>query len=376
MTAAAGTGTPGANQDGPATNPAYSPGEVVTVGTGLANNAPAPKVDTALQTMFVQRSFDLAVKEPLRSRLIWDQFATVRPTSQTHNGAPVRMFFGEDIPEAGSEIPLLENLDVDSVSFSARAIDLEPKEYGRAVTRTRLFGARSMISVDPMIVDRVAWDAARAQNSLAKARFVAGMAGVTYITPAGNVTSVPGKIPVGASGDTWLSTTSLQIAIAMLQDMNVLGFNNDETYVLLCNTKGVQHLKNERDTGGFRYITARNNGDYGNNVFTGQVGYVEGADVVYSNTVPAGKAYLIGRDALAKVHSNAEGYGAQPSTVVSPQVDKLRRFLSWGWLHYVDYALFDSRAVIEISHADKFRPAGAANIGSDPGTPTTVTNPW
>lgn len=373
MTAQAGTGTAGTNQDGPATSPAYTPGEVVTVGTALTNQAPAPKVDTALQTMFVQRSFDLAVRKPLRSRLIWDQFATVRPTQQTHNGAPVRMFFGEDIPEAGSEIPLLENLDVDSVSFSARAIDLEPKEYGRAVTRTRLFNARSMINIDPTIVDRVAYDAARAQNSLAKARFVAGMAGVTYITPAGNVSSVPGHIPAGGTGDTWLGTTSLQIAIAMLQDQNVLGFNNDETYVLLCNTKGLQHLKNERDTGGFRYVTARNEGVDGNSIFRGQVGYVEGADVVYSNTVPAGKAYLIGRDALAKVHSNAEGYGDQPITEVSPIVDKLRRFLSWGWLHYVDYGLFDTRAVIEISHADKYRPAGAANVGSDPGTPVAVT---
>ena len=69
-----------------------------------------------------------------------------------------------------------------------------------------------------------------------------------------------------------------------------------------------------------------------------------------------------------------EGYGDQPATVVAPIVDKLRRFLSWGWLHYVDYALFDSRAVIEISHADKWRPAGADNVGSAPGDPVAVTN--
>lgn len=372
MADAAGTGTAGANQNGPAVNPAYTPGEVVTVGTPLANNAPAPKVNTDLQTMFVQRAFDTAVKAPLRDRLIWDQFATVRPTSQTHNGAPVRMFFGEDIPETGSEIPLLENLDVDSVSFSARAIDLEPKEYGRAVTRTRLLNARSMINIDPMIVDRVAFDAARAQNSLAKSRFVAGMAGVTYVTPAGNVSSVPGHIPAGATGDTWLSTTTLQIAIGMLEEQNVLGFRGEQ-YVLLANTKGVQHLKNERDTGGFRYVVSRNEGAAGNSIFRGQVGEIEGADVVYSNTVPAGKAYLIGRDALAKVHSNLEGYGAQPQSIASPEVDKLRRFMSWGWLHYVDYALFDSRAVIEISHADKWRPAGADNVGAAPGDPVEVT---
>jgi hypothetical protein len=369
----AGTGTPGTNQNGPLVGPAHSPGEIVSVGTPLSNNAPAPVVDTALQTMFVQRAFDTAVKAPLRDRLIWDQFATVKPTRQTHNGAPVRMFFGEDIPEAGSEIPLLENLDVDSVSFSARAIDLEPREYGRAVTRTRLLNARSMVNIDPQIVDRVAFDAARAQNSLARARFVAGLAGINYVGPAGTIASVPASIPAAATGDTWLSTTTLQIAIALLQDQNVMGFRGDDTYILLCNTKGVQHLKNERDTGGFRYVTARNEGTAGNSIFRGQVGMVEGADVVYSNTVPVGQAYLIGRDALAKVHSNMEGYSAQPSTVVSPIVDKLRRFLSWGWLHYVDYSIFDTRAIVKIEHADKFRPAGADNVGAAAGDPVEVT---
>lgn len=372
MADAAGTGTAGTNQNGPVPAPAYTPGEVVTVGTPLSNNAPIPRVNTDLQTLFVQRAFDTAVRSPLRDRLIWDQFASVSPTRQTHNGAPVRMFFGEDIPEAGSEIPLLENLDVDSVSFSGRAIDLEPREYGRAVTRTRLLGARTMVNIDPMIVDRVAFDAARASNSLARARFVAGLAGVTYITPGGNVTSVAASIPAAATGDTWLSTTTLQIAQALLADENVLGFRGDQ-YVLLCNTKGAQHLKNERDTGGFRYVTARNEGGAGNSIFRGTVGEIEGADIVVSNTVPAGKAYLIGRDALAKVHSVVEGYGAQPSTVASPIVDKLRRFMSWGWLHYVDYSIFDTRAVVVIDHADKFRPAGAANVGAAPGDPIGVT---
>ena len=369
----AGTGTAGANQNGPTTNPAYSPGEVVTVGTAASNNAPAPKINTDLQTMFVQRAFDTAVKAPLRDRLIWDQFATVRPTNLTHNGAPVRMFFGEDIPEGGSELPLLENLDVDSVSFSARAIDLEPKEYGRAVTRTRLANARSMVNIDPMIVDRVAFDAARAQNSLAKARFIAGLSGVTYITPAGNVTSVPAYMDVADSGDTWLSTTALQIAIAVLEDKNVMGFRGDQ-YVLLVNSKGAQHLKNERDTGGFRYVTARNEGTAGNSIFRGTIGEIEGADVVHSNTVPAGKAYLIGKDALAKVHSTREGYGAQPVSVVAPVNDKLRRFMSWGWLHYVDYSIFDTRSVVVINHADKFRPAGADNMGAAHKDPVLVTN--
>jgi hypothetical protein len=368
----AGTGTAGANQNGPNIVNS-SPGEVLNVGTALSNNAPAPQVDTDLQFLYVQRAFDFSTKKPLREKLIWDQFATVSPTNLTHNGAPVRMFFGQDIPESGSEIPLLENIEVDSVTFSGRAIDMEPKEYGRTLARTRLFGARSAINIDPMIVDRVAFDAARAQNTLARTRFVAGLSGVTYITPAGNVSSVPASIPANVSGDTWLGTTTLQIAIGMLHDKNVMGFRGEQ-FVLLCNNKGVQHLKNERDTGGFRYTTARNEGSAGNSIFRGTVGEIEGADIVFSNTVPAGKAYLIGRDALAKVHGNREGYGAQPSSVVAPVVDGLRRFLKWGWLHYVDYQLFDTRSVVVISHADKWRPAGADNAGATPGTPVEVTN--
>lgn len=370
MTSTAGTGTPGANQNGPVPAPAYSPGETVIVGQGLSNQAPAPKVDDSLNIMFVNRAFDLAVRDPLRNRLIFDQFATVRPTRLTHQGSPVRMFFGEDIPEAGSELPLLENIDVDSVSFAARGIDLIPLEYGRAVTRTRLFGALSMVNIDPQIVSRVAYDAGRASDNLAKAAMLE--TSVSYIGPAGSIASAPATIPVAAAGETYLGSTTLQIAIAMLEQQNVMPFRGEQ-YVLLTSPVGAQHLKNERDTGGFRYVVARNNGDAGNDIFRGTVGMTEGADVVVSNKMPAGKSILIGKDALAKVFANSEGYGAQPQTIVSPVVDKLRRFLSWGWLHFVDYSIFDTRALIVISHSDKWRPAGADNLGSAPGDPVPVT---
>jgi hypothetical protein len=100
---------------------------------------------------------------------------------------------------------------------------------------------------------------------------------------------------------------------------------------------------------------------------------VEGADVVVSNTVPVGKAYLIGKDALAKVFTTKEGYGAQPTTVVSPIIDKLKRFLSWGHLHYVGYGIYDTRALLEITYMNNWRPAGAGNLGGDITAITAVT---
>ena len=158
----------------------------------------------------------------------------------------------------------------------------------------------------------------------------------------------------------------------MLEQQNAQQFMTGN-YILLVNPVGAQHLKNERDTGGFRYVTARNNGAGGNDIYRGTIGMIEGADIVVSNTVPAGKAYLMGRDALSKVYTTKEGYGSQPTSVVAPVVDKLKRFLSWGHLHYVGYKLFDTRSLIEITYKNVWRPAGALNIGADPTAITAVT---
>jgi len=370
-----GTGTPGANQNGVTTTPVGSPGEVLMTGQAAALSAPAPKIDIDLQLLYVQRAFDLATKEPLRNKLIFDQLATVRPTRLTQNGAPVRMFFGEDIPEDtagpdGGPTPLLENIDVDSVAFSGRAIDLECREYGRTVSRTRLLNARSMVNVDPMIADRVGYDGGRSTDALARIALLKDT--VSYVLPDGSakVGSV-GTIDADATtpDETWLSTTTLQIALAMLEEENVMEFG-PSGYVCLTSPVGAQHLKNERDTGGFRYVTARNNGEAGNDIFRGTIGLTEGAQIVVSNSMPSDTSLVIGKDALAKVFSMSEGYGSQPQSIVSPVTDKLRRFLHWGWLHYVGYSLFDVRSVVKITHSDAYRPAGASNIGTGPGTVT------
>ena len=370
-----GTGTPGANQNGVTTTPPGSPGEVIMVGQPAALSAPDPKIDIDLQLLYVQRAFDLATRAPRRDKMIFDQFATVSPTRLTQNGAPVRMFFGEDIPEDvagpdGGPTPLLENVDVDSVAFSGRAIDINCREYGRTVSRTRLLNARSMVNVDPMIVDRVGYDAGRSTDALARINLL--KPSVSYVLPDGSA-KVGSVATIDADGTTpettWLSTTTLQMAIATLEQQNAMEFNSNG-YVLLTGPVGAQHLKNERDTGGFRYVTARNNGEAGNDIFRGTIGLIEGAQVVVANRMPSDTSLLIGKDALAKVYSTGEGYGANPSSVVSPVTDKLRRFLHWGWLHYVGYSLFDVRSVVQITHSDVYRPAGSENIGTGPGDVT------
>ena len=67
-----------------------------------------------------------------------------------------------------------------------------------------------------------------------------------------------------------------------------------------------------------------------------------------NNLTNLGKGYLMGAEALAKAYSNAPGFGANPKTVVSPVVDKLRRFASVGWYHLVGYSVFRAEALLHI----------------------------
>jgi hypothetical protein len=379
-----GTGDPagpdtgvGPNQDGatPAGNEtikgARTPGEVLFVGQDASHSAASgPNIDEAFVNAFVLPAFDLAVKPPLRQKLIWDQFVSWRPSGRMGDG--ITAFLGDDIDPAGADIPLVENLDVDSVTFGSWAMKFEGEEYGRAVSRTRLANALTSVNIDPIIVDRVAFDAARAVDMIAKKAVDKGLGtGVTYYRNRVGAATVakPGVIAITG----FLNTSDLQVGVAILEGRDVLPYRNGD-YILLVNPQGAQHLKNERDTGGFRYVTARNEGAQGNSIYNGTIGKTEGVEIVVSSAVPEGEAYLMGRDALAKTFLNSEGYGENPSMVVAPVIDKLRRFLSWGWLHYVGYSMYDVRAIIKYTYTKKgdagFRPAGAGGLNAALGTVT------
>ena len=93
----------------------------------------------------------------------------------------------------------------------------------------------------------------------------------------------------------------------------------------------------------------REEGMAGNNIFYGQVGTYEGVNIIANNHLPdPNKAILLGAESFAKVYSNAAGFGATPNTVVSPVVDKLRRFASIGWHHLVGYSIFRTDSLVYI----------------------------
>lgn len=337
----AGTGTAGSNQNGPVAAPSYSPGEIVTAAGPLSINAPAPVVDITLGSQFVTKAYDLAVYPALRPELIFDQFATVRATNTTHRGGSVRFSFVDDIAEQTT--PLLENLDVDSVTLTSKALTVSMREYGTAVTNTALIRGTSMISLDPLIAERVGYNAGLSIDTLCRTALDA-----TTITYDDGSTASVGSIGNTAAP---LDGATLREGVALLRAANVRPLRGGN-YVAVISPYQAQQIMSESTDTGWRWMVgyAGGQGTAGNSVFMGEVGTYEGVRIVVNNHLTTqGKGYLLGAEGLAKAFSTAPGFGANPKTVVSPVVDKLRRFASVGWYHLVGYSIFRAEAVLHIN---------------------------
>lgn len=342
----AGTGTPGANQDGPYIQ--YSPGEIVTAAGPLSINAPAPVVDITLGSQFVTKAYDLAVYPALRPELIFDQFATVRASNTTHRGGSVRFSFVDDIAEQTT--PLLENIDVDSVTLASKALTVSMREYGTAVTNTALIRGTSMIAMDPLIAERVGYNAGISVDTLARVAL-----DQTSITYDDSSTASVGSIGGGAGS--YLGGAALREGVAILKSRNVRPLRGGH-YVAVISPYQAQHLMSESTDTGWRWMVGYGqDGKGGNSVFMGEVGTYEGVRIIVNNHLTdQGTGYLMGAEALAKAYSNAPGFGPNPKTVVSPVVDKLRRFASVGWYHLVGYSIFRADALLHIKTATTIKP--------------------
>lgn len=308
-------GTPGQAGTYP-TAPTFSPGPVLTGTTG------------ALGTDTVTTAYDLLAWPALRPGLLFDQFATIRATKQSHRGASVQFNFVDDLADATT--PLAEDEDVDSVALQSATKVIGMDEYGNAVTRTALIAGQSFLPVDPIAAERVGWNAGSTINTLAYNALNAAAPGQTLGTGVENF-------------DSWI----LREAVLKLETANVRPFNGGQ-YVAVVSPTLAQQLKSESDQAGWRYVTGQNPGA-GNSIYMGEVGTYEGVRIIQNNSIPdQGIGFVMGAEALAKVFSDAPGFGPNPQIVLSPVVDKLKRFMSVGWKHLVGYGIFRDEALVKL----------------------------
>ncbi|MGE0229316.1 MAG: hypothetical protein AB7U23_12515 [Dehalococcoidia bacterium] len=293
---------------------------------------------------FVTTAYDLVLGDAYRQALVFDAFATKRPTRLTHNGAIVSFPLANDIADDVAGATLDEDFDVLPSKFKTAHVEIGMAEYGRVITRTNLLRGTTMIPFDPVAANRIARNAVSTMDRLALAKIYAagGVSASSDTAVFGTAGGVPQAITPVAS----YPTKTLQAIAQEFQENDVEPFSNG-LYLAVISPAEVTKLRQESDAGGWRYyqINQEDAGGSGS-IRRRALGEYEDFMFLVSNRLTSGKSVYMGADSLAKVYPMVEGFGPQPTIQAAPVVDKLRRFMTVGWLWTGGYGRYKAEGIM------------------------------
>lgn len=288
-----------------------------------------------------QAAYDRLVYFPLRAELYFDRVADVQPTRQSMPGTSVIFNLATEL--AAATTALSETVDVDAVAMANSQVTLTLAEYGNAVITSAKLRATSMVEIDPIVANLIGYNAGISQDTLAVNVLQAG----TNIRYASTATS---RVTVGAAMT--MTAASVRRTLADLRGANVATIGG--MYVAYIHPDVSYDLRGETGSAAWRDPHTYSQPA---EIWNGEVGSFEGfrfiesprsplfADAGVGGTVDVYRTMFLGRQALAKAFSTAEGNGANPRVIMGPIVDKLRRFVPMGWYWLGAYGIFRQAAL-------------------------------
>lgn len=294
----------------------------------------------------VSTAFDQVAHFALRSQPLFEMVADVRSTAQSHNGSGVQFTFYADMAQATSA--LTEGTDVTAVALTDSAVTVTLAEYGNAVITTAKVRGTSFLNVDADAANIVGYNMADSMDKI-----------VSDVANAGsNVTHV-GQSSRGAitASDVYTAAEGRK-AVAQLRGRSAPGWENGN-YMAIIHPDVSYDLRG--DTAVTDVIAYQIRQD-GAPVRAGSIGTFNGIEYVEnsraglvadggSGTVDVYQTLICGRQGLAKAFSRAAGFGPEPSIVVGPVTDTLRRFNPIGWYHLVGYGRFREECLQRVESA-------------------------
>lgn len=293
-----------------------------------------------------QTAYDLAVRYALRPLRLFDQVADVQPTRQSMPGSAVTFRLITEMATATAT--LSEAVDVDAVALADSTVTVTLAEYGNAVVTTALARGTAYVPLDPIVANALAYNASKSLDDV-----VAGvLRGGSNVIYSGDATA-----RANISSNDGLTAADIREAVTLLRARNVMP-TDGSLYSAFVHPHVTYDLKSESGNETAWVYPANRSGD-GSRRWNGEIGTFEGArfievasdQLIIANangTVDAYLTIVVGREALAKAYSTTDGNGPQPRVVMSPVVDKLRRFQPMGWYHLVGYGRFREAAIQRI----------------------------
>lgn len=300
-----------------------------------------------------QAAYDLLIRYPLRSQLYFDRVADVMPTRQSMPGASV--IFNLATEMAAATTPLTETSDVDAVAIANTQVTVTLVEYGNAVNTTAKLRGTSMIEVSPIVANLLGYNAGLSMDTVVFNILAAGT-NVIY----GSTFTARTAVTSAAT----ITSSKLRQIDASLKEANVADIGG--FYTAFIHPRVSYDLRSETGAAAWRdpHVYSQPG-----EIWNGELGayehmrFVESPRVVpftdggAGGTVDVYPTIVVGREALAKAWSNTDGNGPQPKVVMSPVIDKLRRFVPMGWYWLGGYGRF--------REASLFRLETASSIGAN-----------
>jgi hypothetical protein len=288
----------------------------------------------------------------LRPELYMDAFADVQPTAQSMPGTSVVFNVTSDMAVASTAIN--ESTDVDAVALSDSEITLTLAEYGNVAKSTKKLRSTAYLPVDEILINVVSYNAGVSLDTITRDVLKAG-SNVSYVGGKSARNTITPSDHFGTS-TTLTGADATRKAVAQLRTANVATVGG--AYV------GVIHPDVSYDfrgaTGGANW---RDPHTYSapEFIFNGEIGQYEGVRFLETPRAPifadAGSSttltdvygtLILGKQALAKAWSIADGGQPLPTVFPTPIVDNLRRFLGAGWYWMGAYGIFRQAALRRI----------------------------
>jgi len=288
----------------------------------------------------VVNAYDTYVRAALRSLPVMRSVADVRPVALTNPGTTLKFAVYANL--AAATTALTETSDVTPLALANPSqVTVTVTEYGNAVEQTEKVNMASFSSIDTMIGDAIAYNAADTLDQLVATALTSG----TVVKYGGSRTST-----ATLTASDVLSTTMLRKAQTELLEANAQPRVGD-LYTLFIHPRQAFDLRAETGSGGFVDIHKYTTENVGN-LLTGTIGVLEGFQVVQTSRVPSAtsgassarvySAVAVGKEALLE----ANVYDVQ--TVVAPQIDILRRKSALGWKYFGGWGIFRDAAVVRL----------------------------
>jgi len=272
----------------------------------------------------------------LRSQPMFEMVADVKSTNQSHPGSAVQFNIYNDLAQATSA--LTETSDVTAVALSDSTVTVTLAEYGNAVITTAKLRGTSFLNVDADAANIIGYNMANSVDNIVHDVLIGG----TNVAYGGDATST---VTIDAADN--LDAADVREAVAKMRSASAMPMMGN-VYVGFIHPDVSFDLRGDTAVTDIIQFQIRQDGGA---VRAGSIGTFGGVDFIETprleiqadagaTTTDVYNTVICGKQALAKAHSRAAGFGENPAVVFGPVTDTLRRFQPVGWYHLVGYNRF------------------------------------